>query len=406
MGYDLTRDQAKRFILLKQGLLGDHQYEGGAGILDYVSRVGCVQYDPIDICGKNSELVMLSRVKNVKKSDLYSLLYKERTLIDHYEKQLSIVRTEDWPYLSRYRQSYTEHVRSQKEIAGVSDEIRRFIVEHGPICSGDLEYDQRVDWYWSNTRLSRAALEAMLYCGELIVHHKKGSGKYYDLAENHIPEQLLNSKDPNIPEDSFHEWQLLRRIGAVGLMWNRTSDAFLNIPGFRAVRRERAFSALQQKGLICELCVEDIKFPLFCKTEDLPLAGSCERPKENKTRTEFIAPLDGFLWDRKLIYALFDFDYKWEIYTPKEQRKYGYYTLPILHGENLIGRIEPVADRKSKTLNIKGLWLEHGVKPAGRILSGIQNAVNRLAEFNRCKSTESINLYFSKNCNKQLCLKT
>lgn len=101
--------------------------------------------------------------------------------------------------------------------------------------------------------------------------------------------------------------------------------------------------------------VEGLDHKLYCASSDLDLLGKALKKPDLKARYEIIAPLDNMLWDRKLIKALFGFDYKWEIYTPKERRKYGCYTIPLLYGDRFIGRMEAACDRKTKTLIVKNI---------------------------------------------------
>ena len=98
----LSNQQARRFMLLKHGLIDSYKFAGKQGILDFVRQAGCIQFDPIDVCGKNAELVLQSRVKGFTKQLLYSLLYEDRTLLDYFDKNLSIIQTADWPYFRRY----------------------------------------------------------------------------------------------------------------------------------------------------------------------------------------------------------------------------------------------------------------------------------------------------------------
>ena len=105
---------------------------------------------------------------------------------------------------------------------------------------------------------------------------------------------------------------------------------------------------------------------------------------DTKPRLEFLAPLDPMLWDRKLVEALWDYHYKWEIYTPVNQRKYGYYVLPILYGDKFVGRIEAAADRKAATLVVRNIWYEDGVRPTKKLARAIEGACRRLAKFNDC----------------------
>ena len=99
----ITREQARQFILAKQGLIGQYRFTGKDGAYEYVRQAGCIQYDPVDVCGKNAELTLQSRVKGFTKPMLQKLLYKDRKLVDYADKELSIWPSEDWPYFSSYR---------------------------------------------------------------------------------------------------------------------------------------------------------------------------------------------------------------------------------------------------------------------------------------------------------------
>lgn len=377
--YYLTRKEARRFLLKKQGLLGDYRFHGKEGVVSYIEQAGCIQFDPVDVCGKNPELVLQSRIEGFRKEMLYKLLYEERVLIDYFDKNLSIFLTEDFRYFERTRKRMKENVWFQKEVEEIIPEILKKMKESGPVCSKDVKTGDSVSWYWGmNTSLARIALENLYFAGELIIHHKKGSNKYYAPAKEYLGKEYRR-KDP-LKEDYEHlKWRVLRRISGVGLLWNRPSDAWLGIKDLKAGTRDRIFGELLEKGKIAKLIVEDFNDPLYCLKEDLKYLGS---EKENNTeRTELLAPLDNMLWDRKLINKLFDFDYKWEIYTPEDKRKYGYYVLPVLSGDEIIGRGEFVLNRKNKILEARKLWTEEG-RTWDKYQEAIQGAVLRFAEFN------------------------
>ncbi|HBN84642.1 MAG TPA: winged helix-turn-helix domain-containing protein [Clostridiales bacterium] len=381
-----TPIQARRFLLYKQGLLGEHRFEGKKGVIDYVRQAGCIQFDPIDVCGKNAELVLQSRVKGFQKQTLYNLLYEDRKLLDYFDKNLSIMLTEDWPYFSRIRKENTDSGRSYNEVNQVAEEIKYLIKESGPVSSKDIDYNETVKWYWSDTRLSRAALETLYFRGDLIIHHKNGSMKYYDLAENCIPSELLNTPDPYQDDFDHMKWRVLRRIGSVGLLWNKSSDAWLGL-NLKAPEREKIFEALLNEGKIAEVSVEGLKDKLYCLTEDIKSFEHVMQ-EESIKRCEFIAPLDNMMWDRKLIKALFDFNYKWEIYTPEPNREYGYYVLPILYGDTFIGRIEMVNDQKNSILQVKNMWFEPNAGHAKGLWDEYRNTIERFAEFHDCKKIQ------------------
>ncbi|MBP5603654.1 MAG: YcaQ family DNA glycosylase [Treponema sp.] len=382
---NLTLSQAKRFILYKQGLLGEHRFSGKKGVLDFVRQAGCIQFDPIDVCGRNAELVFQSRVADFTKNMLYELLHEDRKLLDNWDKNLSIIPVENWPNFKRDRDWHLEHERSYDEIQEACDKIKAIIKERGAVCSADLEMSEKVDWYWTKTKLSRAALEHMYFRGELAIHHKNKGIKYYDLIERCVPKKILEAADP-YPDDFDHKkWRVLERIGALGLLWNRPSDAWLGIGDLKSDTRNKIFDSLLKDGLIVPVHVEGINHTLYCLSKDVKIEKIINGEGNTTTpRCEFIAALDNMMWDRNLIKAIWKFDYKWEIYTPAAQRKYGYYVLPILYGENLIGRIEPVYDKKTKQLQIKNIWYEPEIKITKKIEAAVAATIKRFEQF--CKS--------------------
>lgn len=389
----LTNRQARQFLLLKHGLADKHRFTGRQGVLDFIRQAGCIQFDPVDVCGKNPELVLQSRVKGFTKKALYDLLYSERLLIDDFDKQLSIYPIGDWPRFRRYREPYEPDIYLPDRVKAACEEIKQTIRENGPVCSADLDFSDTIRWHWGiDTKISRAALETMYFQGELVVHHKKGSIKYYDLAHNCVPEDIFHAPDP-LPDDFEHrKWRVLRRIGAVGLLWNKPSGAWLNIRGMTAAERNEIFKQLLADGEIVAVTVEGLSGPLYCRADDEALLRKVLDGPQLKPRCELIAPLDNLLWDRKLIKALFGFDYTWEIYTPAHKRKYGYYTLPLLLGESFAGRVEAVADRKTRCLSVNNVWLEDGVKRTKKFQAALETCLKRFARFNDCDTIRMVPL--------------
>lgn len=389
----ISKQDARKFLLTKHHLYGKKSISGKEDILTFIRQVGCLQYDPIDVCGKNAELVLQSRVKNFSKNDLYDMLYQDRTLVDYFDKNLAIFPIEDWPYLTRERAMYSERGKSKAEIDKVCEEIIDTIKNEGPKTSSELEYEHKVDWYWGHTKLSRAALELLYFKGELGIHSKKGPIKRYDIMSNLYPESIVAAPDP-LPELFDHLcWRVKRRIGAVGMLWNRPSDAWLNIRELRAAERKAVFDALEQKGEIVPVLVEEVKEPFYILKGDLELLQAVLNNQEKSERVEFMAPLDNLLWDRKLIGALFDFNYKWEIYTPESQRAFGYYVLPILYRSEFVGRIEMVCQRKDKTLTVKNVWYEEDFKPTAGFKKRLEKSLQEFMVFNECAQLKSQCLY-------------
>ncbi len=393
---NISINQARQFILLKQGLLGEHRFINKDGAYQYVRQAGCIQYDPVDVCGKNAELTLQSRVKNFKKQMLQDLLYKDHLLVDYADKELSIWPSEDWPYFTRYRKNSISHGKCFPGIFELEKEAIDYIRKNGPVSNDTLPIEGTIFWHssmhWSGhwhkeSQAARSVLEQLYTDGVLLIHHKSGSRKYYDLTDKYLSPALLTAPDPCPDEASWLAWRVKRRIGAIGLLWNRRSDAWLGIH-MDTTQREAAFAKLEAENTIRSIQIEGIRFPLYMLTEDLPILESITSGQQMfKPRLEFLAPLDPMLWDRKLIEAIWDYQYSWEIYTPAIKRKYGYYVLPMLYGDRFIGRIEPKSDKKTGTLTIQNIWFEPGIRLTKKLSVQIEKTVQRLAKLNDCIST-------------------
>ena len=379
--------QARQFLLHRHGLLGKHLFHGKDGVMSYIKSVGCIQYDPVNICGRNADIALNSRIKGYKAEMLYDLLYKDRRLIDYFDKNLAIFPVEDLPIFLRdklgdgtYASAYND--RGGEAVERIKPLITQLINERGHISAKDVGVDETIVWDWgAMSSLPRAALESMYFRGELIVHHKKGTIKSYAFTKDHVPPDILNAAMPFKTAGECIAWRVKRRIGAVGMLWNKASDAWLGLK-LKAAERNAAFGKLLDDGTIFEVSVEGLETPLYVLEDEREMLESVLPAKGVAARTEFIAPLDCLMWDRNLIEALFGFRYKWEIYTPQEQRKYGPYVLPILHGNSFVGRVD--AARKDRQLVINNIWTESGKPLSGRAKSAFDKCTDRFAAFNGC----------------------
>ena len=390
----ISKKQARQFIFSKQGLIGAYRFIGKDGAYAYVRQAGCIQYDPVDVCGKNAELTLQSRVKGFKKKMLHDLLYKDRKLVDYADKELSIWPAEDWPYFSSYRDRSRKLGRTFKGLKPLEKKAVEYIRENGPVSSDSLPIEGEIFWHssmhWSGnwqkkSQAARSVLEQLYTDGDLVIHHKKGSRKYYDLAERYLPEEILKADNPCKDEDEFTAWRVLRRIGAAGLLWDKNSTSFLGID-INAEKRKSVLEKLMSEGRIIPVNVEGIKQVFYYRAEDDDLMQSViEGSADLKPRMSFIAPLDPLMWDKALILALWDYQYSWEIYTPAVKRKYGYYVLPVIFGDSFVGRIEAVPDRKTGVLEVKNIWWEPGIRVSKKLTSALDKTVKVFAKFNDCK---------------------
>jgi hypothetical protein len=379
----ITRRQAGRFLLIRQGLAGEWRFEGKEGVMAWMRSVRCLQFDPLNVVGYNPHLVLQARIRGYRPEMLDELLYRDRLLFDGWDKNMSILLTEDWPCFARRRKTVLDGRMTNTKIRELIPQVIRRLEERGPLSSADLEFHEKIDWPWGPARLSRAVLESLFFAGEVIVHHKEGTRKFYDLTRRHLPAEVLEAPDPNPTEPDYHDRLVLRRIGAIGMLWNRSGDAWLGIGGMKTAQRTAAFERLLRKGLIQKVIVEGMeKYPLYVKSEDVPLLDGVIRGEDaGPDRASVLAPLDNVLWDRRLILELFGFDYRWEVYKPAAERKYGYYVLPVVYGDRFIGRIEPVLDRDRRELVIRGWWPEPGVEPDRGVIEALERCLAGFAAF-------------------------
>ncbi len=378
------KQQIRNYLVAYHHLSDEWALKNMEDIVAYIGKVGCIQYDPLDVVGKNPDLVLQSRYGSYRKGDIDRYLYSDRTLFDVWDKNMSICATSEWPYFEKHRKQYLKWCHEHKETI---DKITGYLRTNDFACSSDFDFEEKVGWHYGPQRLAKAALECMCYAGLAVVHHKKGTRRYYCLADRFVPQQYFTMCNPNKTDEEYFKWVVLRRINSIGALWNKQSDAWLGINGFKSEHRNRAFEALLNTGEISEIKVEGIKDPLYIAAENLErLQETMNIPVKNKY-ARMLAPLDNILWDRKLIAALFGFEYKWEVYTPAAERKYGYYVLPVLCDGKFIGRIEMQTDKKSKTLVVKSFWAEDNSRLSTykrKIIGGI----NAFAKYNLCDQVD------------------
>ena len=380
----ITNQQARGFMLAHQNLWPPRELEGKAGVLEHMRRVRCIQFDPLNIVGRNPELVLQARVSNFQPSMLEELLYQDRALLDAWDKMRSIVPVEDWPHFRRRRDGARKYRgRSRDEVDAVVPAVRRELEARGPLSSIDLDFGRTVDWSWAPARLARAVLESMCDWGDLIVHHKVNTRKVYDLVHKHIPHEILSAPDPNETTEAYHEWYVQRRVGSVGLVpdGGGAAGAWLGLPGIKSRERAAIVERLLGRGCLLQLDVEGLARPCLIRSADAATLDRVLRDDGAPARAAIIAPLDNLIWDRRFAEELFGFSYVWEVYKPVDQREYGYYVLPVLYGDRFVARFEPGRKGKREALTIANWWWEEGVAPSPEMQAALVDCFSQFLAF-------------------------
>ncbi|MEW6717792.1 MAG: crosslink repair DNA glycosylase YcaQ family protein [Chloroflexota bacterium] len=379
---EISKKEARRFLLAHQRLWPPRFLHGKQGTMEFIQHVNCVQYDPINVVGRNPDLVLQARVTDYTPLMLEELLYTDRTLLDGWDKVSSIFPVEDWRFFARHRALMVEqHGHPDNPAMQIAPRVKEAIRTRGPLSSIELHGDDKVDWFWAPTRVVRASMETLYAMGELGVHHRVGTRRYFDLIERLLPEEVLTAPDPNISLEDYRDWHVLRRVGSLGLAQVTTGEHWLGILHTKTAERYGSLRRLVDRGDLMAVGVEDQPQTYFMRCVDVPTLQAAQTKEPPPSRAAFIAPLDNLLWDRKLLKEIFGFEYAWEVYKPKEKRKYGYYVLPVLYGDRFIARFDPTFDKESKELVVQNWWWEKGVKPEDATLRAVKDALGEFARY-------------------------
>ena len=362
---------ARRFLAIRHLLAPPRALPASPeSVLAVVDRLGSLQFDPLEVAGRNHDLVLAARIAGYRRELTDELLYGRRLLFEAYNKSLNLLPTRELPY---YRISWTTlgtgwASELLAEQAALAEKLLAAIAAEGPKSSADFERSEAIAWWWGPTSAVRAVLEALSVSGRLGLARRDGNRRYYDLTDRLFPADLL---DVQVPEREQLRHKLLSRFRGHGLLGAAGSgELWLGIG--KAPLRTELRAELLDRGEIVAVTVERMRGERYVVGDELPLlaqaerelaaesAGADARPGDGPRGVSFIAPLDPLMWDRAALAPLYDFDYRWEVYTPAAKRRWGYYVLPILFGDRLVGRIEPRIDRAAKAVRILGLNWEPG----------------------------------------------
>jgi len=358
---------ARRFILGKQGIWPGRRWRGIDGTEQAMRAMEYLQLDPLQIVARSQDLALHSRVLDYTPGMWEEVAYGRRLFFD-WGGWLAVRPMEELPYwrvVMRREREHNEGLRAvAQEHGGAIEEMRALLRERGTVSNRDFQISERKRTHsYRGRKDSSLALYYLWRTGEAMIHHRQNFERIYALTEAVAPLHLIREAG----EAETERFLLKKEIRFQGLArLTRTSDA--HDRGVPFDERNRALEALLADGEIIEVRVEGWKGPRWAMREDAALleelaAGRVPEawtPLESTTEEEavFLAPLDP-VSARGRAKLLFDFDYVWEVYKPAHQRKYGYYTLPVLWGDRLVARFDSRLDRETGTLILLGLWLEN-----------------------------------------------
>jgi uncharacterized protein len=323
-------------------------------IIEVVRGLGIVQMDPTSSVARTEHLVLWARLgKRYRPAELERLLWDEKSL---FEIRAHIVPTSDYGVhrvtLARFPSAHSSRHEYIRGWLKANDAFRRYVLaelrRRGPLRTRDLEDRTAAGWRtggWNDHGNNTAMmLEALWAGGHVMIVGREGQQRLWDLAERRLP-----VKEPKLPPREVTRKVLERQLRAKGV--TRLLRFGYELDGNRPAGWERALADLVREGVAVPVRIEGLR-------DDDWYAHAERLDRSFRGRTVLLSPFDQLIHDRQRAEDLFDFRYKLEIYLPKARREFGYYVLPILHGERLIGRADPVYDRATKVLRVQGLWAE------------------------------------------------
>jgi uncharacterized protein len=370
---------AGRLAITRQRLAGPTTKQTPDGIFEVVKDLGFLQLDPTNVVAPSHQLVVFSRVGPYKLKHLDTLLWEERHLFESWAHAASIVVTEHYPihhWIMRRMASgkgfwhgFTPSGDRQalrvlawmKANGSLRRSILRQIRERGPLPSRAFEDQSTGAWQssgWNNGRNVGMMLFYMQRVGELMVAGRSGSQKLWDLSERCLPPWTPRTK---LAEPAIVRWAAEISLRALGV--GSPADIRENFIRWKYVNLPAALASLAKQGRIVPVTVRDgdRSWPgvWYVHADDLALLDRIEAGTWTP-RTTLLSPFDNLIIDRKRTRRMFGFDYTMEIYVPAAKRRYGYYAMPVLHGDRLVARIDPAMNRETRQLSIRRVSVEAG----------------------------------------------
>lgn len=338
-----------------------------ADVAAALAHHGYVQIDPINVCGRMHDLILRNRVAGYREGGLFAHLHGDeapldreaRTAIEQHLPRhgvLAAMPVDAWPFLHRAMERRSAHDSRwsgslSSDERAVADEVLAEIARRGALSSDDFDDRRPANAVWGAATIVKSTMQKLFFHGRLLIARRgNGQRRVYDLPERVLPRAVYEAPSPSEAESS--RWEVLLRV------------------------RQRRLVSLSRNeiehvaGDVSPLDVEGRR--LHCLRADLPLIERTASELPAAT-PRLLAPLDPLVYDRKLTEALWDFSYTWEVYTPPEKRVRGYYALPVLAGDALVGHVDPKIDRDAGRLRVISRAVRRG--------HTTRDAVRELAEF-------------------------
>jgi hypothetical protein len=373
--------QARRLLLGAQGLLEDPARRAGKAALGtLIDRLGFVQLDTINVLERAHHLTLHTRLDGYRQAHLEGLI-DARRLFEAFTHDASFVPAAWYPqWKPRFRRdagrlrasAWFQHHFRGTQAEEVIRHVRERVAAEGPLKSSDFEHPEKRGPWWG-WKPQKAALDFLWRTGEFAIAGREKFQKRYDLAERVHPE---GHAAPEPPVAEHVAWACATALERLGTATPRELADFWD--SLEIAQAKAWAEAEAAAGRVARVEIEGVKGAAYAVPD---WEARLRKAPEAPTRTRLLCPFDPVLRDRARALRLFGFDYRFEAFVPEPRRQYGYFVLPILEGERLVGRLDPKLHRDRGVLEVKGLWWEPGVKATKARRRSLEEALERLAAF-------------------------
>ena len=376
---EFSIEAARELLLAAQGLGTVSKRATKDDVQGIIRRMGVLQIDSISVVARSPYLVLWSRLGSYESRWLDELL-AEGALFEYWSHAACFIPIEDYGLYRRLMIEGGEKTRTwmrahHEEIEHVMEHIS----EKGPVRAAEFARTDGKAGGWWEWKPEKRALEHLFAAGELMISRRENFHRVYDLRERVLANALPDWEDALAPSDEEMRRALaLKAVRALGVASARWVPDYFRTPkkGVAGLLEE-----LADQGSLLRASIEDE--PAYVHPDN---AGPAEKILFGGLRssvTTLLSPFDPVVWDRARALELFDFEYKIEVYTPAARRRYGYYSLPILHNGALVGRLDAKAHRKQGTFEIKAIHLEPDTPINNDLVCGLASALRDCAGWHK-----------------------
>ena len=374
-------EQARRLFLRRQLLINPEIPGDKAGILHTIEKLGYIQIDTINVIERSHHLVIFTRCPDYKKENLHELQAKDKKIFEYWAHAASFIPMKDYRFYLRAIEKKPKKDSWLGKWIGENrkliKKVKERIIKDGALTASDFgNVADRKRGTWWDWKPAKMALEVLFWQGVLMIKERQNFQRVYDLTERVLPKNIDSTK-PTLEEEK--RFFIIRALKAMGAATVKDINSYIGVSG----KLNEWIEYLHESKKIQKIEIEDLKKTYYILNED---AAEFERGvMETDSKVYLLSPFDNSIILRDRTKDLFGFNYSLECYVPKRQRKYGYFCLPILWHNQLVGRIDPKANRQNKIFFINNIHLEDKKLDYIQFMPALAQTLNDFCRFHDCE---------------------